>query len=467
VYLGALLGPRRVLLSAAAIFTLVSFSLPFVHSYAVLIFLLLLAGLSSGTFYPLTLTFALRNIPLPFLPYTIALYATGVEWAVNYAPSLYGFERDHLSWHWMFWTSAVITPVMMLCIYHGIPAPPAHAKSAKAPSFLGVFYASLGFALLYAAIDQGQRVDWWRSGVFTGLFVAGSFLIVASLVRRMLGPNPLVALPYLRKWNTQLLAVLLFLFRFSLLSTIILVPGSLALRGLEPSQYGPAVLWTAIPELILGFVAAYFLAVGADTRLLFAFGVACTALACCLNAVYTADWAAQNYFRTELLLAVGQSLSFVGLVSTIILQGIFTGGLAKPQWILTFSALFHTVRIFGGQIGAVVMNHFIVVREELHSNLLGLHVQRGDWITDANLHGLTAGLAGKSSGLGAAAGRAAGIMSGRVRLQAYALTYEDAFRLIAAACVFSLILIALLRRSPMNYREISETVPEKHPEAKP
>ena len=117
VYVGALMGPRKVLFAAATSFTLICAFLPLIRNYSLLIVALVLAGLASGTFYPLTLTFALRNIPLRFLPFTIALYATFVDGAVNVAPSLYGWYRDHLSWHWMFWNSALITPLMALCIY--------------------------------------------------------------------------------------------------------------------------------------------------------------------------------------------------------------------------------------------------------------------------------------------------------------------------------------------------------------
>src|SRR5690349_15454534 len=67
VYLGGLLGPRRVLLSCAAAFTGLCALLPLVQNYGLLIGLLTVAGLTSGTFYPLTLTFALRNIPLRYL----------------------------------------------------------------------------------------------------------------------------------------------------------------------------------------------------------------------------------------------------------------------------------------------------------------------------------------------------------------------------------------------------------------
>ena len=88
VYLGALLGPRRVLLVCASVFTVVSAFLPLVHNYSLLVSLLVIAGLASGTFYPLTLTFALRSIPLRYLALVVALYVTCIEGAVNFAPSL-------------------------------------------------------------------------------------------------------------------------------------------------------------------------------------------------------------------------------------------------------------------------------------------------------------------------------------------------------------------------------------------
>ena len=456
VYLGGLLGPRRVLLFSAAAFTLVCAYLPFIHSYSLLIFALVVAGLTSGTFYPLTLTFALRNIPLKFLPFTLALYAAFVDGAVNVAPTLYGWYRDHFSWQWMFWNSAVITPLMMVCIYYGIPAPPAGKKSSAAPSFAGFLYASAGFAMLFAALDQGERLDWWRSGLFTALFIGGSLFLLSSLVRRLRSPNPLVDLPYLRQWNTLLLGVGLIFFRFCLLATIILIPQSLAIHGFEADQIGPAVIWIAVPQLFIACVAALLLLYNFDSRLLMAAGFACMAFACCMNASLTGAWSASNYYPTELLMGVGQSFAFVGLVSTIVLQAVFSGGLAKPQWALTFSAFFHIVRLFGGQLGVAFMTHFIAQREKLHSNLLGLHVQGGNWIAEANLRPLTAGLYSKSAGLAEATGRAAGLTGGRVRLQAYTLTFIDGFHLVAWACVIALLLIALLRPSPLSYSDLSD-----------
>lgn len=454
VYVGGLLGARRVLIFAASAFTLICIFLPLVHSYGLLLTALALAGLTSGTFYPLTLTFALRNIPLRFLPFTLALYATFVDGAVNIAPSLYGLVRDPLGFQWMFWIPAVLTPLMILCIYVGIPAAPAPPRKGPAPSFAGFLYASAGFALLFAALDQGQRLDWWHSGLFNGLIAGATIFLLATLVRRMRMPNPLVDLPYLRQWNTQVLGFLLLLFRFSLLATIILIPQALAIHGFEANQIGPAVLWTALPQFLIAFVAAMLLLWGLDSRLLMAAGFTCIASAVILNAQLTSAWSAQNFYPTELLMGVGQSFAFIGLVSTIVLQAVFSGGLSKPQNALTFSAFFHIVRLLGGQIGVAYMTHFIAVRERLHSNLLGLHVEKGAPLTATALAQLAAGVYAKSSGLPAASGRAAGVLSARLRLQAYTLTFIDGFHLVAWACVAALLLIALLHKAPLNYQQL-------------
>ncbi len=134
----------------------------------------------------------------------------------------------------------------------------------------------------------------------------------------------------------------------------------------------------------------------------------------------------------------------MGLVSSIILQAFFSGGLEAPQRALTFSAFFHTVRLLGGQVGVVTMGHFIAEREKLHSNLLGLHVQSGSWVTDGTLHHLAAGLSAKASE----------IIDSKLRLQAYSLTFIDAFHLVAWACVGMLLLTAILHKAPMNFSQL-------------
>jgi hypothetical protein len=110
------------------------------------------------------------------------------------------------------------------------------------------------------------------------------------------------------------------------------------------------------------------------------------------------------------------------------------------------------------------MGHFVAEREKLHSNLLGLHVSQGSWITDGNFHALAAGFYAKSFGAGEAAARSVGLIGARLRLQAYALSLVDGFFLVAWACFLGLLLTALLRKSPLNFGDLStlQPVKEKH-----
>ena len=112
-------------------------------------------------------------------------------------------------------------------------------------------------------------------------------------------------------------------------------------------------------------------------------------------------------------------------------------------------------RIFGGQLGTTVMGRFIAEQEKLHSYLVGLHVQPGDWITDHAVPLLSGGLAGRSNGTAGAAGRAVGLVASDVRLQAYSLTFIDAFHLLAWVSVATLILIATIGRFPLGYRDLA------------
>jgi MFS transporter, DHA2 family, multidrug resistance protein len=84
-------------------------------------------------------------------------------------------------------------------------------------------------------------------------------------------------------------------------------------------------------------------------------------------------------------------------------------------------------------------------------------VIRGDWITDQNIRAMAAGLYAKSQGLAAAAARSVDLIAARLRLQAYSLSIIDGFLLIAWSCVCALIFVALLRKSPLNYGDLSIT----------
>jgi DHA2 family multidrug resistance protein len=316
VYLGGLLGPRRVLLICASLFTLISVALPFAPNLPVLLVLLVLAGLTAGTFYPLTLSFVLRNLPMRYVLLGIAMYAMDVVFTTNFATSLEAWYMDHVSWHWIFWNSAVLTPIMMVLIYFGIPWQPLPTpkEGQPKPNWRGFLYVSLGFSLLYIALDQGQRLDWLNSGTIVGLMASGSFLLLMTVVRRLRMPNPLVNLRFLVRRNTLLLGVILIFFRFVMLATVVTIPSYLgSVKGYLPLQTGPVMLWVGLPQCICGLLAMYLLKY-IDARLILTVGFSLVAIACLMNAHLSSAWSGANFLLSQGIMAVGLAFAFNAMV---------------------------------------------------------------------------------------------------------------------------------------------------------
>lgn len=448
VFLGAAYGIRRVLLITGLVFTAASLALPFSPNLGAMLVLQAIAGMSSGAFYTLTLTFVARNLPPKLLLFGVAAYAMDIVVTSNVAALIQGWYIDHLSWHWMFWTAAVLTPIMMLCIYFGVPP----VDNGPRPNWRGFLYTSAGLSLIYGALDQGQRLDWWRSGVFVGMLVSGLALLFAALVRRYFQPNPLVNLPFLNARNIVILGLGVFTIRFALLAPLAGIPGFLgSIQQYRPIQVGAALAWVAAPQFVLVWIAA-IAAVFIQPRIVMAAGFATVGMACWMAARVDSSWSGASFRIPELLLAAGIAAAFVGLVVNLLLLAVEMGATTNVANTATYSAWMHTMRLMGGEIGAVIFGRFVAVREQLHSNMLGQHVDAGNWLTDERLRGVALALAPASAGLEEAQARSAAILSSQVRAQALSLSYSDAFLLIAWTIAGFLILLVFLRPSTISLR---------------
>jgi DHA2 family multidrug resistance protein len=453
VFLGAAYGIRRVLLVSGAIFTLTSLAIPFSPTLGVMLALQAVAGLSSGSFYSLTMTFVARNLPPKLIIFGIAAYALDVVVTNNMGALLQGLFAEHLSWHWTFWTAAVLTPLVMICLSLGVPKPSDAVDAAPKPSWRGFLYVGLGLSLTYAALDQGERLDWLNSGLIVGLFSAAIFMFAAAIMRRLRQPNPFVNLPFLNARNILILGLGIFFIRFSLLATLVMIPGFLAnIQQYRPIETGRALAWVAAPQFILVWLAAIAM-VFVPPRLVMAAGFFTIAVACLMAAHVDSSWSGNSFRAPEFVFAVGVAVAFVGLVTSLVLLALETGAVASVANMSTFSGWMHTMRLLGGQIGTVLFARFLNVREQWHSNIIGQNVDAGNWLTTERLSALTAAVIPSSSGLNEAQARSVGLLSAQVRAQAYTLASSDAFMLIAWAIVGYLLLLVFLRPTTINLRQ--------------
>ena len=448
VFVNAFWGPRRILLPMAAVFMASSLALPFARGYTAMLLLLVIAGLSSGTFYSLTMTFALTTLPKRLIIFGIAAYAADIVFVSNIASLMEGWFIEHLSWHWIFWTAAFFCPVMMVCVYYGIPR---RESVEPRPSWHGFTYFSLGLALLYGAMDQGERLDWFNSPTIIAMTVTGVFLLGAALFRRISQPNPILNLKFLATRNIIILALSIFVFKFLHLAAIVLVPGFLGnIQRYRPLETGHTLAWVALPMfLFVGLVAV--LVIYASSRLILAVGLGLGGMCCILWSHVDSSWAGNSFQIVELLMSFALACTYVGLVSSIVLEALEAGALTSAANAATISGFMHFVRIFGGQIGVAAMTRIITVREEFHSNIL---VQMNEWLTAKRVHMLTAGMLPHSDGPVGAQHRAVAILSQQVHAQAYTLAVSDGFIAIIWVVVAYLLLMLVLKPGKITFKDL-------------
>jgi DHA2 family multidrug resistance protein len=103
-------------------------------------------------------------------------------------------------------------------------------------------------------------------------------------------------------------------------------------------------------------------------------------------------------------------------------------------------------------LGAAFVQTFVRIREQVYSNLIGLHVDAGSTLTVERLHEYAGALAARSVGGAQANARATALLGHSVQTQASVLAYADGFNLLGFAVVGALLMMLLLRNPPTRPR---------------
>ena len=439
-YLGAVFGARRVLLAGIGLFFVASLLAPFANGYEAYSILLFVAGLGSGTFIPLTISFVVRSLPAQLVVYGIAVYAMNSELSQNVAASLEGWYADHLSWHWLTWQYCLALPPMFAAIWFGVPREPVNTTLLRQLDWFGLAYAMAGFGMLYAGLDQGNRLDWRGSGLIVGLLAGGGLLTVAFIGRELTTARPFLNLRLILRGNLLLLMLALAGFRFIILSTAYIIPTYLqAVQNFRELQVGQVLLWIALPQLVIALPLAAMLR-RVDGRIFLALGTLLIGVACLMAGQLTSQWATDDFLPSQILQAVGQSFALTALVMLIVRSIV-------PAEALTIGCLLQISRLFGGEVGTAFMQTLVRVREQLHSNLIGLHVTEGGMTSD-RLAGYMARLGAHVADAGMATAQAAKLLAASVLVQADVLAYADGFSAAALGAFICLLLVAAMRKPP-------------------
>src|SRR5271167_1864231 len=427
-WLGGVFGPRRVLMVSGTIFAASNLLLPYSPDLATILSFQTVSGLASGTFIPLTIGFVIQNLPTRLVIYGVAAYSMNIELSLNISASVEGWFVDHWSCQWIFWDTALLMPLMLICVHFGMPRQTTNRALLKGADWWGMLYASFGLSVIYAALDQGNRLDWLQSGLTNGLLLAGAILLAAFVVRELTHDRPWLDLRFAVRGNFPLLTFYVAFFRFIILSTSYIIPQYLAtIQNYRALETGGVLLWVALPQFLIAPVVATILRF-VDPRVPMAFGFAMVGCACFMAGQLTQDWATDDFLPSQLLQAVGQSFALTSVVWFCLKH-------LELKEILTFGAVLQTARLFGGELGSAFIQTFLRVREQMYSNLVGLHVVAGSQATQQRLQDYANAVGGRSNGTTEVNARAAALLAHSVQNQASVLSYIDGFMLLGLAAL--------------------------------
>jgi MFS transporter, DHA2 family, multidrug resistance protein len=442
-WLSTVLGTRRVLLWTGAIFAAASLPPPLLHDYDALIALQFVRGLAVGAFIPAALGFILRSLAPQWWIWGIAAYAFRFVFSQNIGGAIEGWYSETGHWEWIFWQNAALTPVMMLLAAVAMRHRPVDRELLRRTDWAGIVYAGVGFGLVYAGLDQGNRLDWLNSGVVTGLSLAGGLLVVAFVVHEARAEYPLIPLRVLVQPNIAVPALLISIYGFGTTATSFVLPDYLTrVQGLRALQIGDALNWIALPQFVLVPLVVLLLK-RIDARVLVVFGFAMIAIGSWIDTGLTHDWIGGDFLVSQLIEAVGLAFAITALI---------TFGVANitPPQAAAIAATIQIARLFGNEIGSASIQTFVRVREQVYSNLIGLHLVTGLPATEQATAQVAAPFGSRTIGIGDPAAQGAGVLAGFVRREAYVLAYTDAFWLIAWVSLLGILLILLLRPPPPN-----------------
>jgi MFS transporter, DHA2 family, multidrug resistance protein len=439
-WLATAFGLRRVLGIPSLVYALVSLVIPFVHDYPALIALSIVHGLLLGTFVPATLMIVLRNLPIKWWLPAIAIYSIRVGFALDTSTSLVGFYVDHWGWQWLYWQGVVVAPLMGLMVYLGTPHEPVNRDVLRDADWGGMLLLGTGVSMIYAGLDQGNRLDWLESGTVMALLLGGGVLFVAFLINETVVRQPWAHANVLFSRNVGLSLVVILLYTLTSLSNSSLVPNFLAAVGqLRPEQTGVLLfVYGALPMFVLVPVSIFLLR-HVDPRGVLIVGFSAFAAANLLGTQLTHDWALGDFITIVILQSIGQAFTLLPII-------ILALSNSDPSRATAFAAYIQIMRLGGAEIGVALMGTWLRVREQIHSNYLGQHLENGSADVTRILRQLSESFAGHGAAIAPA--RALGSLSALVQRESNVLAYIDGFWLTVWLAIAALGFVALITRAP-------------------
>ena len=439
-WLASTFGRKRLLMLSVTGFTTASFFCGLAPSLPFLIFFRVIQGACGGGLQPLSQAILLESFPPEKRGQAMAFWALGIVVAPMLGPVAGGWLTDNYSWRWVFYINVPIGILAILLTQAFVFDPPYLRKESKGIDYWGIGLLVVGMGSLQIMLDKGQEDDWFGSQFIVTLAVLAFIGLGGLIVRELKAEHPIIDLSVFRYRSYAIGTFIMTIVGFVLYGSTVLLPLLMQeLLGYTATHAGITNLPRGLASFMFMPLVGY-LTGKVDARKLLGAGFLITALAMYRISLFSLGVASSNFWAPLLLQGAGLSLIFVPLTTV-------TNDPIPRERMGNATSIFNLMRNVGASIGISMVETMQVRRAQTHVNILGAHVNPANPLARRTIEGLRSLFMSQGKDGATATRQAYGTVWGMVQQQAAMLSYNDAFRLLAAMFLLMLPLLFLMRKA--------------------
>ncbi|MEH3045691.1 MDR family MFS transporter [Sphingomonas adhaesiva] len=434
-WLERVLGLRTFLLIAAGLFTAFSVLCGVSTTLSMMIVGRVGQGFTGGAMIPTAQVIIAQRLPPAQQPIGIAAFGVTAILGPVLGPLIGGWLTENISWHYAFFINVPICAILVTLLLVGLPHRRAKLHLIAQADWLGIAGLALGLGGLTVMLEDGQREQWFASGLIRAMFVTSAVGFLLLALGQLTAARPIIKLRLLRDRQFGSVALMGMVLGVVLYGTSYAIPQFLAtLAGYNALQAGKVVLLSGLPSLFMMAIVPILL-VRVDIRIAVAAGLLIMAGSSFLDAHLTAASTGGDFTVSQLMRGVGQILGMLFLSQATVRS-------VPPEDAGDASGLFNAVRNLGGSFALAGISILQDKRLYFHSRRLEEAMPANDAGVQTYVGGLSQQVGDATAGLR--------LLGQQVQAQALAMTYNDIFWIMGVGTLAVLPLVLFLRPLPRS-----------------
>lgn len=427
-FLAALFGRKKYYLGSIILFVVSSTFCGAARNIWVLVFFRFVQGIGGGGLLSTSQAYLFEAFPIEERGLASALFGLGVIVGPIVGPTVGGYLTDNFSWPWIFYVNVPVGIIALSSAYTFLTDGHTPKQDNVKIDWTGIFLLVVGIGSLQTVLERGETEDWFSKGYITFLAITSAIATGIFIWWELKIKNPVVNLRVLASRTLASAAFLTFCLGFTLFATIFLVPVfSQRLLGFTAMKSGMLQLPGALASIVMMPTIGKLLQRGVRPQILIIMGfVVISGFAMSLSNL-TTEANYMNFFWPLIIRNTGTALLFIPLTILAISD-------LSPQDVPQGTAMNNMVRQLGGSFGIALINTYVDHRAASHRIQLISHVTLLEPATQLRLAQIQQSLISKGYSAYQASQSAYRALEGVVVKQTMAMSYLDAFKILAVLC---------------------------------